>query len=96
MNFDKVEFDIDDSSIIVARLLSYTPQTGDSSAEIEWGFFNNHSGKQMDDIYPLFKPEVYYIVEKNLWIQLKQRFNSDFKAAYRVWHRDVPITTIAQ
>lgn len=89
MNFDSVQVSIDANNTIVARLLSYIPQKDNDAAEIEWSFFNSHSNEPMDDIYPLFKPNVHRTVEKNLWTQLKQRFDSDFKAAYKEWRRDV-------
>jgi hypothetical protein len=86
LNFENVSVSLGDGGV-AARLVSYTPQQGDDPAEIEWAFFNDASGERMDDLYPLFKPSVHSRVDAMLWIQLKQRLASDFKAAYKKWRR---------
>jgi len=95
MSFDNIQVPVGNGANIVAHLLSYTPQTEDSRAEIEWGFFNVCSEKQMIDIYPLFKPTVHYSIEQRLWDQVKQHFVYDHTLAYKTWHRDVSATTTA-
>ncbi len=95
MRFDNIQVPIGSGVNVVARLLSYTPQTEDNSAEIEWGFFNVCSGNQMNDIYPLLKPTVHHSVEQLLWNQVKQFFAHNYALAHKAWHRNVSTTTTA-
>lgn len=95
MSFDNIQVPVGNGANIAARLLSYTPQTDDARAEIEWVFFNVQSGEQMDDIYPLLKPEVHKLIDAKLWVQLRQQFVYDSTPAYKTWRRDVSTKTAA-